>query len=127
MVAGVDRTFPSAIAEGDDLTLTVEYAREWGASDPTSTFRPFRNDVIARGFWNVNDFARTSLEVRILYDLNNGETIGDLIAERQLGFIDDNLKLGAQLQLFAPASRSESFLGFLPTNSLLAASLRWDF
>jgi len=127
MVAGVDRTFPSAITEGDDLTLTVEYAREWGASDPTSTFRPFRNDVIARGFWNVNDFARTSLEVRILYDLDNGETIGDLIAERQLGFIDDNLKLGAQLQLFAPASRSESFLGFLPNNSLLAASLRWDF
>ncbi len=127
VVVGVDRTFASAIAQGDDLTLTFEYARESGANDPTSTFRPFRNDVIARLFWNVNDFARTSLEVRFLYDLDNGETIGEVTAERQLSFIDDNLKLGVQLQLFAPASRSESFLGFFPNNSVATAYLRWDF
>ncbi len=127
MVVGVDRTFSSAITDGDDLILTVEFAREWGAGDPTSRLRPFRNDLIVRALWNVNDFDRTSLEVRFLYDLDHGEAIGEIIAEHQLRFIDDNLKLGFQLQIFDPADRGESFLGAFPNNSSLAISLRWQF
>ena len=126
-VFGVDRAFPSAIVNGDELTLTFEYAQERGASDPTSTFRPFRNDVIVRGLWDVNDFARSSLEIRVLYDLDHDEIIGELIAERQLRFIDDNLKLTLQLQLFDPADPSQSFFGTFPNNGSFAVSLRWEF
>lgn len=126
-VLGVDRVFDRVIADQDSLTMTVEYARENGASDPQSVFRPFRNDMILRGFWQANDFARTSFEVRALIDLDNHETIGELIYETQLRKWHDDLKLAVQVQLFDPAPVGMSFFGLFPNNSSALVSLRWDF
>lgn len=55
--------------------MAVGCARKSGASDAKSVLR---NDMILRRFWQADDFARTSFEVRALSDLDNHETIGDL-------------------------------------------------
>lgn len=126
-VVGVDRIFDRVLAGQDSLTTTVEYARENGASDPQALFRPFRNDLILRALWEANDFARTSLELRTLIDLDNKETIAELVYETQLRRFDDDLKLRVQLQAFDPAGPDESFFGLFPNNSSLLVGLTWDF
>lgn len=126
-VVGVDRQFFNVLRDQDALTVTVEYAGEEGADDPTAILRPFQNDLILRLFWEANDFSRTSLEVRGIRDIETGETIGEVIAERQLRFLHENLKATLQLQAFDPPGTGESFFDFFPNNSSLALAVRWDF
>ncbi|MEM1450234.1 MAG: hypothetical protein AAF726_16265 [Planctomycetota bacterium] len=126
-VVGVDRVFDGVFTVQDSLTATVEYARENGASDVQAFFRPFRNDVILRAFWEANDFDRKSFEIRGIFDLDNHETIGELIYETQLRSWNDDVKLTTRLQLFDPASVGESLFSVFPNNSSLLVGLRWDF
>ena len=126
-VFGIDRPFYNVFKDQDTLTLTVEYAGEQGADDIATLFRPFRNDIILRGFWEANDFARTSLELRGIWDFDTSEYIIEGIFERQLRAIDDDLKLIAQVQVFEPPGTGESLFDFFPNNSSAALGLRWDF
>ena len=126
-VVGVDRGFYNVLKDQDVLTVTVEYAGEVGHEDPTSILRPFQNDLVLRLFWEANDFARTSFEVRGIRDFDTGETIGEVIVQRQLRFLHENVKGSLQLQLFDPPGTGESFFDFFPNNSSLALVLRWDF
>ena len=126
-VFGLDREFHNVISEQDTLTLTVEYAGEEGADDPSATFRPFRNDFILRGLWQPNDFARSSVEARGIYDVDTDETIFEGIYERQLRSIHEDLKLTVQLQSFDPPGTGESLFDFFPNNTSLAIGLRWEF
>lgn len=126
-VLGVDRSFNNVLKNQDNVTLTVEYAGEEGGKDPTSRLRPFRNDLILRLFWEANDFSRTSVEIRGIGDFDTGEVIAEVIAQRQLRFIHENLKASIQLQAFDPPGTGESFFDFFPNNTSLALGLRWDF
>ena len=124
---GVDRSLYDVFRDQDTLTLTLEYAGEEGADDITALFRPFRNDVIFRAFWEPNDFARTSLETRGIYDFDTDEIIAEILFERQLRALHEDLKLRLQFQFFDPPGTGESFLDFFPNNTSIAAALRWDF
>lgn len=126
-VLGVDRVFDGVFDPNDSLTATVEYARENGASDDQAAFRPFRNDLVLRAFWEANDFERTSLELRALVDLEVDEAIGELIYETQLRRLNEDLKFTLQVQWFDPAGPEESLFGLFPNNSSVLAGLRWDF
>lgn len=125
-VLGVDRQFFGLRSDQDQLTLTVEYAGEEGANDINATFRPFRNDLILRGLYEPNDFARSSLELRGIYDFDTDETLGEFVFERQLRSIDEDLKLSVQFQWFDPPGTGESLFDFFPNNTSLAVGLRWD-
>ena len=126
-VFGVDRGFYGVLDELDELTLTVEYAREDGAEDPAALFRPFRNDLIVRGLWEANDFARQSLEMRGLFDLEEDETVVELLYERQLRSIHPDVQLEVELRLFDAADDGSTFFSLFPNNSSLAVGLRWDY
>ena len=126
-VFGADRSFYGIFDELDQLTLTVEYARETGADDPASLFRPFRDDLILRGLWEANDFARQSLELRALLDLDVEERVYELLYERQLRSIHPDLQLEIELRVFDRADPGESFFSLFPDNSSIAIGLRWDF
>lgn len=126
-VIGVDRSFFGLFTELDQLTVTVEFAKETGASDPSALLRPFREDLILRAFWEANDFARQSLEVRGLFDLDLNETIVELLYERQLRSIHPDVRLIVELRGFDTASFGESFFSLFPNNSSVAVGLRWDF
>lgn len=126
-VVGVDRVFDGVWLGQDTLTATVEYARENGASDAQSVFRPFRNDLILRALWEAGDFERTSFELRALFDLDVHETIGEVVYGTQLRRWHEDLKLTVRLQLFDAAGPEESFFGLFPNNSSALVGLRWDF
>ena len=125
-VLGLDRSFPGVFSDQDDLTLTLEYAGETGANDAQSVFRPFRNDLIGRVYWQAMDFARTSFELRGIFDLEQDERVVEAIFERQLRSLHEDLKLFVQLQYFDAASPGSSVFGFFPDNSSLAVGLRFD-
>ena len=111
----------------DQLTLTLEYAGETGADDLAARFRPFGDDLIGRLFWEANDFARRSLELRTLYDLETDETIVELIAQTQLRKLHEDLQLQLQLQWFDGPGDGTSFFDLFPDNDSAALALRWDF
>lgn len=127
IVMGVDRAFYDILRDQDQLTLTVEYAREDGADDVSARLRPFLNDIILRALWEANDFSRTSFEVRGFYDFENEEKVLEAILETQLRSLDEDLKLTLQLQLFDPPETGESLYDFFPNNSSVSLGLRWDF
>lgn len=126
-VFGVDRSFYEIFGDADEIIATVEYARETSTTDPASLFRPFRDDLILRALYEANDFARQSLELRALFDLDIDEQIYELIYETQLRSIDEDMKLTVQLQHIDAADPGESFFGALESLSSLAIGLRWDF
>ena len=126
-VLGVDRQFYNVFNDQDVVTVTVEYAGEDGAHDMTRNFRPFRDDLIMRAFWDRNDFARTSVEVRGIYDLDNHEVILEGVLERQLRALHEDLKLTLQVQWFDPPGNGKSLFDYFPNNSSVAVGLRWDF
>jgi len=126
-VLGVDRSFYGIFGEQDEVTATVEYARETSTSDPASLLRPFRDDLILRALYEANDFARSSVELRALIDMDIDEQIYELIYETQLRSIDEDLKLTVQLQHIDAADPGQSFFGSLASLSSVAFGLRWDF
>lgn len=127
MVLGVDRGFYGVFSELDDLTFTVEYAREDGAEDPAALLRPFRNDLIVRGLWEANDFERQSMELRGIFDLEEDESIVELLYERQLRAVHPDVQLEVELRLFDAEENGATFFSLFPNNSSLAVGLRWDF
>ena len=125
-VFGLDRSFPGVFTAQDELTLTVEYAGEDSdEAPPTALFRPFRDDLILRAAWEANDFARQSLEVRGLIDLEVDERIYETIYERQLRSVHEDLKLTVQFQYFDAGE--ETLFDIFPDNTSLAVGLRFDF
>lgn len=126
-VIGFDREFPNFLRSQDQLTVTLEYAREDGADDPSATLRPFLNDLILRVLWEANDFARSSVELRSFFDFENEEKVFEAIFERQLRGWHEDLKLSVQLQLFDPPETGESLFDLFPNNSSLAVGFRIDF
>ena len=126
LVAGVDRALYGILRDEDQLTLTLEYAREDGATDFAGRLRPFRNDLVVRALWDANDFARTSLEVRGLFDLDDHENIAELVLERQLRGLHEDLKLRVRAQVFDRGAAGQTLFGFFPNNSSLSVALRWD-
>ncbi len=126
-VLGVDRSFYEVLKEQDSLTLTVEYARETGADDPTTQLRIFQNDLILRGFWEANDFERTSFELRGIFDMEASESVTEAIFERQLRALHEDVKLTLQFQHFDSAAGGNTLLGQFPDNSSVAIGLRWDY
>ena len=124
--AGVDRLVPTVFTDQDQLTITLEYVGENGASDVPSRFRAFDNDVVTRLFWEANDFARTSVELRLLVDVRNAELIGEAIYEQQLRAIHEDVKLQVGLQVFDPDD-DEGLFSFFPNNTNLRFALRFDF
>ncbi len=126
-VAGVDREFYDVIVDQDQLTATVEYTGEEGADDPAARLRPFENDIVLRFLWEANDFARSSVELRGIFDFDSSEVIAELVAERQLRFIHEDLKLRIQAQVFDPPETGRSLFDFFPNNSSIAVALRWEF
>ena len=89
-------------------------------------FRPFRDDVILRGLWEANDFARRSLELRGIYDFDTDEVIAEMVFETQLRSIHEDLQLEVQFQFFDPPGNGQSLFDFFPNNTALAVGLRWD-
>ena len=126
VVAGVDRAFYGVLRNEDQLTMTLEYAREDGAKDLAGRLRPFRNDLVVRALWDANDFARTSIELRGLFDLDDHENIGEFVLERQLRGIHEDLKLRVRAQVFDRGAPGRTLFGFFPNNSSLSIALRWD-
>lgn len=126
-IFGVDRSFYGLTSDLDQLTMTIEYAHETGASDPSALLRPFRDDLILRGFWEANDFARQSLELRGLFDLDVEESIIEVLYERQLRSIHPDLQFEFEYRYFDVAPQGESFYSLFPNNSSIAVALRWDF
>ena len=126
-VLGVDRFFYDVLRDQDTLTVMVEYARESGAQDSTAALRIFQNDLVLRGLWEANNFARTSLELRGIFDLEQDESITEAIFERQLRSLHEDLKLIVQFQYYRAESGSNTLLGTFPDNTSLAVGLRWDF
>lgn len=125
LVVGVDRVFPNVFTERDQITLTLEYAHE--ESSGGNLLRPFGDDLIGRAFWEANDFARQSLELRGLVDLEVDEQIVELVYERQLRSIHEDLQLIVTGQLFETADPGRSPFAIYPDNSSLAVGLRFDF
>lgn len=124
-VVGVDRSFYDLWLPQSDLTLTLEYAGDTG-SGPLALLRPLRDDLIVRGLYQLNDFARQSIELRALLDLEIDEQIFELIYDRQLRSIHEDLKLSLSAQIFHPAGPGESFYGSLADLTSVAVGLRWD-
>lgn len=125
-VFGVDRVFPNVFGDTDQVTLTLEYAAEEGASDAASDQRPFGSDLIVRAFWEGGDFSRTSLEGRALIDLDADERIYEVLFERQLRAVDDDLKWTLQWQQYE-IDEQGSLFAFLPDNSFVGVGLLWEF
>lgn len=126
-VAGVDYPLTPLFTDKDQLTLMVEYAGEAGASDRQSKLRPFRSDLVARLFWEAEDFSRTSVEARAIVDVKTAETILQGILERQLRYIHDDLKATVDVQWFFLNRGEESIFAFFPNNSSLTVGLRYEF
>ncbi len=124
-VLGVDRLFPNLITDGDQLTATVEYAGESGASDMASLLRPFQSDFVLLGLWEAGDFSRRSLEARAILDTELDENIYEVIFEQQLRALHEDLKLTVQLQVF-DADDDEGLFSQLPDNTSLAIGLRFE-
>ena len=126
-VLGVDRLFPNLFISGDQLTTTVEYVGETGArdTDAAAALRAFRSDFVLRGFWEQNDFSRTSLEARAILDTQLSERVYEVIYEQQLRALHEDLKLICSLQVFN-ASDTQGLFSALPNNTNGTVTLRFE-
>ena len=129
-VVGFDRVFDGLLTDLDSLTLTIEYLGEEMADDFMSQFRPFEHDVAARLYYERRDFARLSIELRGVVDVENRESLGEATIGRQLRFIHDDLRFEIMGQGVRPErdlKDEPGFFGFFPNNSNVRARLAFDF
>ncbi len=124
-VAGFDRTFASPLASSDQLTLTAEYMGENGADDPSSELRLFDNDVALRLFYELGDFARTSIELRAVVDLDDPEWLAEAVVQRQLRFVHEDLRLELAGRWVEAAPTS--LLGRFANSSSVSTRLQFDW
>jgi hypothetical protein len=125
--AGFDRTINRLFAGKDQLTLTLEYLGEVGADDLMSRFRPFDTDIALRLFWEAGNFARTSVELRSIVDVTDGEWIGEAVLQTQLRPIHDNLNLELSALYIRPGDVERSLFRNFPDPSHASARLTFDF
>ncbi len=128
-VAGFDWDTYNLINDQDQLTLTLEYAGESGVSqDESEVFpRAFSNDLITRVFWQAGDFARSSVEIRSVYDLDNGEHIMEATFGTSLIKCHEDLKLELSALYMKPSSDSTATFSQLLDNTSLSMTLRFDY
>lgn len=126
-VVGADRTFSGVVRPNDQIQVLVEFLGEAGADDEVAQLRPFRRDVAARVMWGLGDFSRTSLELRGFVDMENGESVGEISAQRQLRFLHDDLSFEVSAQVFRPHRDEPGFLALFPNNSHLRTRLQLSF
>lgn len=123
---GLERGFDRVFATKDRLTALAEYIGDVGADDFASDLRPFDHDVAVALRWAANDFARTTIDARVIADVQNGDTIGELSVGRQLRFIHRDLRFTLAGRLIAPSDDPGSLLSYLPNNSNVTARLQLD-
>ena len=124
---GFDRVFPNVLTDRDTLTATLEWVGEVGASDPTSLYRPFDDDLVVRVLWEANNFARQRVELRGFVDFDKRETLVEAILQTQLRSVHEDLKLELGLRLLDAATEQPGFFSLFPDNSTVWTSLRLDF
>ena len=124
---GVDRLFPNVFTDKDQITATIEWVGEVGAEDFTATFRPFDDDLVVRAFWEANDFARTSVELRGFADPNKQEYLLEGILQTQLRSLHEDLQFELGVRWFDVARGEPGFFALFPDNSNVWMSLRFDF
>ncbi|GLR72969.1 hypothetical protein [Agaribacter marinus] len=128
-VAGFDWDTYNLLNNQDQLTFTLEYAGESGVSQAQSEAfpRPFSDDLITRLFWQSGDFARSSVELRGVYDQENDEHIIEATFGRSLIQWHQDLKLALSVLYIASSSEPTATFSQLPDNTSLAMTLRFDF
>jgi hypothetical protein len=124
---GFDRVIPNVFTDKDQITATLEWVGETGANDSTAVFRPFDDDLVIRAFWEANDFARTSVELRGFADPNKQEYLVEGTYQRQLRSIHEDLQLELGLRWFDIARSEPGFFNLFPDNSSVWVSVRLDF
>ena len=124
-VIGLDRDVPNLFTNRDVLTLTLEYVWESGGDDLPAQQRIFQRDVIFRAFWQANDFARSTFEVRGVVDAEDAESIIEASFSRQLDSVSQDVRLQLRYQRFDHGS--PTLLSRLPNNSSVSIGFRWDF
>jgi hypothetical protein len=81
-----------------------------------------------RLYWEANDFARTSLELRGVADVKNGELLGEATFSRQLRFIHDDLSFKLITQWIRPDRQEQTLFSFFPdNNSNVRVRMGFDF
>lgn len=126
-VAGVDRTLYDVIRERDELAMTFEIAGEVASSGAARRARPFGSDLILRLAWQRNDFARQSVELRGIIDLEQDESLFELSYSRQLRRLHRALKGVVSVQVSSVSAVGTSTFARLPNNTHLSLVLRRDF
>ncbi len=126
-VVGADRTLYDVFRERDELALTVEIAGELASSGSARRARPFGSDLIFRLAWRRNDFARQSVELRGVVDLEQDESLLEISYARQLRKLHRALKMVASFQVADVPRGGSSFLARLPDNTHVSIVLRRDF
>ncbi|MCR9248629.1 MAG: hypothetical protein NXI31_26680 [bacterium] len=124
---GFDRLFPNVFTDKDQITFTAEWVGETGANDSTSLYRPFDDDLVLRGFWEANDFDRTSVELRAIFDGGGEEWIAEGILQRQLRMIHEDLQFELGLRWFEIDRSEPGFFALFPNNSNVWVAIRLDF
>lgn len=124
---GLERSFDKLFGSTDRLTALAEYIGDVGADDFASDLRPFDHDVAVALRWAANDFARTTIDARLITDVKNGDTIGELVIGRQLRFVHRDLRLRLSGRLISAGDDPASLFSYLPNNSNVTARLQFDF
>jgi len=124
---GFDRLFPNVFTDKDQITATVEWVGEVGASDLTSLYRPFDDDLVLRFLWEANDFSRQSLELRGFADFAKQEYLVEGVYQTQLRSIHEDLQFELGIRWFDIATGEPGFFSAFPNNSSVWASFRFDF
>lgn len=125
-VFGFDQDLYNVINNQDQLTFTVEFATESG-DEKKELSRPFSDDVITRIFWQAGDFARSSFEIRGLFDTDSSEYAIETTFSTSLLSWHQDLKLEVSVLYLHPTSVEGSAFGHFPDNNSIAAKLRFDF
>lgn len=124
---GVDRPRSDVFRPKDSLTFMLEYAGETGAGDLNHHLRLFTDDVVLRWFWEANDLARRSVELRVIYDLDRTETVAQAIYEQQLRGLHDDLRLQIDVRKVMPDGQPPSIFGLIPDPTAVRVAFTYDF
>lgn len=124
---GFDLPRDGVLRPKDRLTFTLEYSGEAGADDLNHQLRLFTDDLVLRWFWEANDFARRSVELRVVHDVERSETIVQGIYETQLRGLHEDLRLQVDLRRVVADGTPPSLLGVIPDASAYRVALTYEF